>query len=229
MSSGYGFAAFAGGVTWIGQPRQTRGTNGRKPRTVVNFSVAVSKDRFNEETKEWEQDAGGKYYESVTAFGRLADNIIASLKPGDRVVVIGDRDPKPPYTDRNGRRRRIEDRELDGSGPLLAIYPPCGQLIGSDGHVDGNVTPWGIVGGTGFSGLSSSRIAGLGLAASHCFCTWAALMPVSRSFPCPSSSSSESVDPPEMTSSPSSSSGFELESASAADLTHCLIASSQSF
>lgn len=124
MSSGYGFAAFTGGVTWIGQPRQTRGTNGRKPRTVVNFSVAVSKDRYNEETKEWEQDAGGKYYESVTAFGRLADNIIASLKPGDRVVVIGDRDPKPPYTDRNGVQHENENQiTARAVGPDLSMWP----------------------------------------------------------------------------------------------------------
>lgn len=124
MSSGYGFAAIAGGVTWIGQPRQTRGINGRKPRTVVNFSVAVSKDRFNEETKEWEQDAGGKYYESVTAFGRLADNIIASLKPGDRVVVIGDRDPKPQYTDRNGVQHENENQiTARAVGPDLSMWP----------------------------------------------------------------------------------------------------------
>lgn len=134
MSSGYGFAAFSGGVTWIGEPRQTKGGNGYKPRTVVNFSVAVSKDRYNNETKEWEQDAGGKYYESVTAFGRLADNIIASLKPGDRVVVIGERDPKPPYTDRNGVQHENENQVTAKSvGPDLSMWPWTNNRPSNDG------------------------------------------------------------------------------------------------
>ncbi len=134
MSSGYGFAAFSGGVTWIGEPRQTKGNGNYKPRTVVNFSVAVSKDRYNEDTKQWEQDAGGKYYESVTAFGRLADNIIASLKPGDRVVVIGERDPKPAYQDRNGVQHENENQvTAKAVGPDLSMWPWSNNRPGNGG------------------------------------------------------------------------------------------------
>lgn len=123
MSSGYGFASFSGGVTWIGEPRQTKGRNGKKPQTVLNFSVAVSKDRFNNETQQWEQDAGGKYYESVTAFGRLADNIIKSLKPGSRVIVQGERDPKPDYTDSKGVEHQNENQVVAKSvGPDLSMW-----------------------------------------------------------------------------------------------------------
>ena len=119
MSSGRGHADFVGGVTWIGSPRKTN-----SGKSVVNISVAVSEDRFDEDSKEWVQDGNGKYYESVTVFGRLADNVVASLKPGDRVAVQGSRHPKPKYTDKNGVEHENENQVIADSVALdLKIYP----------------------------------------------------------------------------------------------------------
>jgi single-stranded DNA-binding protein len=118
MSSGYGFAAFNGGVTWIGEPRKTKAG-----KTVVNFSVAVSKDRKNDDGT-WTQDGGGKYFESVTAFGRLADNVLTTFKPGDRVIVIGERDPKPSYTDGKGVEHQNENQvTAKAVGPNVEMWP----------------------------------------------------------------------------------------------------------
>jgi single-stranded DNA-binding protein len=103
----------------MGEPRKTH-----KGKTVINFSVVVSKDKFNQETNTWENDAGGKYYESVTAFGRLADNIIKSFKPGDRVIVQGERVPKPDYTDSKGVEHQNENQvNANAVGPDLEMWP----------------------------------------------------------------------------------------------------------
>ena len=124
MSSGFGDATFSGGVTWIGEPRQTKGYNGKPPRTVINLSVAVSKDKFNSETNQWDQDAGGKYYVSVAAFGHIADNVIKSFKPGDRVLVHGRIEPKPDYTDSKGVEHQNEWQLIaDDIGASLSIWP----------------------------------------------------------------------------------------------------------
>lgn len=133
MSSGRGYANFVGGVTWIGTPRKTN-----SGKSVVNISVAVSEDRFDDETKEWVQDGNGKYFESVTIFGRMADNIVASLKPGDRVAVQGPRHPKPKYTDKNGVEHDNENQVIADSVALdLTIYPAhFDRPAGRGGHGD---------------------------------------------------------------------------------------------
>ena len=118
MSSGFGFAAFTGGVTWIGEPRKTKAG-----KTVINISVAASEDKRNEDGS-WTQEGNGKYYESVTAFGRLADNIVKTFKPGDRVVVLGHRHPKPDYTDSKGNEHVNENQVVAESvGPDLNMWP----------------------------------------------------------------------------------------------------------
>ena len=86
-----------GGITWIGEVRTTN-----SGKAVVNLSVAVSKDKFNPDTKTWENGAGGTYYESVVVFGPAANRIPETFQKGDRVIVSGSRDPKPEWTDKDG-------------------------------------------------------------------------------------------------------------------------------
>ena len=119
MSSGYESTTFHGGITFIGEKRQTM-----KGDTVVNISVAVSKDKFNEDTHQWDQDAGGKYYNSVVIYGRTADNVLATFKPGDHVIVEGERVPKPPYTDKRGVKHENESEIVAKAiGPNLDMWP----------------------------------------------------------------------------------------------------------
>lgn len=86
-----------GGITWIGEVRTTN-----TGKSVVNLSVAVSKDKFNPDTKTWENGAGGTYYESVVVFGPAANRIPETFQKGDRIIVSGSRDPKPEWTDKDG-------------------------------------------------------------------------------------------------------------------------------
>ena len=82
----------------------------------------MSKDRFNKETNSWENDVE-KFYDSMTAFGRLADNIIASLKPGDHVIGTGERRAKPEWTDKNGQVHSNDTQiVLRALGPDLNMY-----------------------------------------------------------------------------------------------------------
>lgn len=93
-----------GGVTWIGDARKTK-----DGKTVVNIGVVVGFDKRNEDGT-WEQNGNGKYYESLTLYGKLADHAIETFKPGDRIIASGDRVPKPDYTDKNGVEHTDENQ-----------------------------------------------------------------------------------------------------------------------
>lgn len=117
-----------GAITYISEPRKTH-----KGKTVVNLSIVIEKDKYNDETKQWER-AGDedKTYWSATAFGRLADNLLASAKPGDRVVGNGDVQPKPTYTDRNGVEHKNEAQIiLRALGPDWNMWPTTVNKNGS--------------------------------------------------------------------------------------------------
>ena len=67
---------------------------------VINFSVATSQRRFNEATKEWED--GGTIWTSLTAWGKVAEDIAEHVKVGDVVLVDAHMTYKAKYTNKEG-------------------------------------------------------------------------------------------------------------------------------
>lgn len=65
---------------------------------VVDFSVAVTPRKKDGDG--WKD--GETVWHHVTVWGKLAENVAASLKVGDRVVIIGRSDIKAGYTNRDG-------------------------------------------------------------------------------------------------------------------------------
>lgn len=98
MASIHASQIIVGTVGNIYEPR----TVGKENRTVVDFSVAVTPRKRNLEG-EWED--GETYWVNCTAWQRLAENIVATWKKGDRVFVYGRTEMKPGYTDKEGVER----------------------------------------------------------------------------------------------------------------------------
>lgn len=71
---------------------------GKQNTPVVDFSVAVTPRK--QVDGEWTD--GDTYWVTVTAWNRLAENVVASFKSGDRVFAIGRMEMKPGYTNREG-------------------------------------------------------------------------------------------------------------------------------
>jgi single-strand DNA-binding protein len=63
-------------------------TVGEKNVSVVNFKMAISKRVRDPQTDEWGD--GEPEFLSVTAWGRLADNVVTSFNKGDKVFAVGD-------------------------------------------------------------------------------------------------------------------------------------------
>jgi len=61
-------------------------TEAGKP--FARFSVAVNDRRYDEEAKQWE-NTGDPVFHRATVFGRQAENVAASLRKGDTVIVSG--------------------------------------------------------------------------------------------------------------------------------------------
>lgn len=81
----------------VGRVNELR-TVGSKNTAVLDFAVAVTPRVKNGDN--WED--GETYWVSVTAWDKLAENIAASFKVGDRVFVHGRVDMKPGYTNKEG-------------------------------------------------------------------------------------------------------------------------------
>ena len=73
-------------------------TVGQKQQSVLDFSVA-STPRKNVDG-EWVD--GTTNWTTITVWGRLADNVSASLKKGDRVIAYGREEMKDGYTNKEG-------------------------------------------------------------------------------------------------------------------------------
>lgn len=73
-------------------------TVGKDNLEVIDFTVAVTPRKKVD--GEWTD--GETYWSTITAWGKLAKNIEASLKPGDRVMLKGRTEMKDGYTNKEG-------------------------------------------------------------------------------------------------------------------------------
>lgn len=73
-------------------------TVGAENRSVIDFTVAVTpRERDGNDWKD-----GTTSWNNVTVWSKLADNVAASLRSGDRVIVHGREETKAPYEKKDG-------------------------------------------------------------------------------------------------------------------------------
>lgn len=82
---------------------------------VASFTLAFSQDRKDEHTGEWVTER--REFVRCSAWKQLAENIAASLKKGDEVVVTGRRYVRE--YDHQGTRRYSVEMSVDAIGPSL--------------------------------------------------------------------------------------------------------------
>lgn len=92
------FEVFTGRVGRIGELKEF-GDNG----CVLNFSVAESLRKKNNQTQQWEDVA--TIWTEVTLFGDEARNFLRSVKPGTFVTVVGTRTARE-YTPKDSTEKR---------------------------------------------------------------------------------------------------------------------------
>jgi single-strand DNA-binding protein len=86
---------------------------------VVKFSVAVNRQRKDQQTGKWE-DAGTDFHR-VTAWQYLAENVAATLQKGMRVVVIGDLRQDHWKDEKSGENRSAWSVHALAVGPDLTF------------------------------------------------------------------------------------------------------------
>lgn len=74
---------------------------GKDNRAVVDFSVAVTPQVRDGDN--WKD--GNTLWNNCTAWGKMAENIVNTFKPGDRVILSGDETMSDGYTDKDGNER----------------------------------------------------------------------------------------------------------------------------
>ena len=73
-------------------------TVGADNRSVIDFTVAVTpRERDGNDWKD-----GTTSWNNVTVWGKLADNVASSVRPGDRVIVHGREETKAPFEKKDG-------------------------------------------------------------------------------------------------------------------------------
>ena len=87
--------------------------------TVVNLRVASNTRRFDRESGEFKD--GDPMYIGVTCWRALASNVLASLRKGDSVVVLG-RLLMRSYDAKEGGRRTIYEIDAISIGPDLCRW-----------------------------------------------------------------------------------------------------------
>lgn len=96
----------------IGSEPELRFTNGGK--AVVGFSLAIS-DKWKDRDGEWQEESA---WLRVTAWDELAENAVASLNKGDRVIVTGKLSIRT-YTNRDDEEKTSVEIKADDIGVSL--------------------------------------------------------------------------------------------------------------
>lgn len=87
---------------------------------VVNFRVASNSRRFDRESGEFRD--GDPMYIGVTCWRGLAGNVLASLRKGDSVVVLG-KFLMRSYEAKDGGQRTVYEIDAVSVGPDLSRWP----------------------------------------------------------------------------------------------------------
>lgn len=127
---------------------EVRNTNSGS--TVCKVTVAANPRTFNKDKNEWE-DGEAVYWEGL-AFAKFADNIAASFRKGDRVIIVGTAKTES-WTDKESGLRRTKTTvmlddiglspfwgAINRGGNAQAAAGAAGGEWGTDSSFD--ATPW---------------------------------------------------------------------------------------
>jgi single-strand DNA-binding protein len=98
----------------VADPTQRSTANGA---TVVGFRVASSGRKFDKASGEFRD--GDTMYMAVSCWRALGGHVLATLRKGDSVIVLG-RLLHRTYDDKEGNRRSVHEMDAIAVGPDLA-------------------------------------------------------------------------------------------------------------
>jgi len=86
-------------------------------KQTTNFSVAVNRSWRNQQSNEWEERTS---FFNVVTWGNLAENVVASLHKGMRVVLTGRLEQRSWETEQ-GEKRSVVEIVAEEVGPSLVF------------------------------------------------------------------------------------------------------------
>lgn len=104
-----------GNITHEIAEKDLRNANGN---SVINLNVASTPSKFNKDTGKMEQDESNTVFWRLAIWRKQAENVLASLKKGQRVIAQG-RVKANNWTDDNGAKRHDLVLEVTEIGPSL--------------------------------------------------------------------------------------------------------------
>jgi|TARA_R110000803_G_scaffold24565_6_gene59162 single-strand DNA-binding protein len=87
---------------------------------VVNITIASTPSKFNKLTSQW--DDGQTLFMRATAWRAMAEQVVATMKKGDKVIGIG-KLVAESYTDKEGNERTSTRLDLESVGIDLSRVP----------------------------------------------------------------------------------------------------------
>jgi single-strand DNA-binding protein len=96
---------------------------------VANFTVASTPQRYNSQTKEYED--GDALFMRCSIWKGPAENVVESLTKGQRVIVTGRMKTKS-WEDPEGNKRSNIELEVDEMGPSLKFGTASFSKTGRD-------------------------------------------------------------------------------------------------
>ena len=134
-----------GNITHDVKQEDLRNANGN---SVINLNVAATPSKFNKDTGKMEQDDDNTVFWRLAIWRKQAENVLASLKKGQRVIAQG-RVKANNWTDNNGAKRHDMVLEVIEIGPSV-LFGTVGEFTKTVGG--GN---WGNNSGSYFGGKDS--------------------------------------------------------------------------
>ncbi len=109
-------------------------------KAVTEFSVADTPRRLNQASGQWEE--GETNWFRVTIWDQYAQNVAASLKKGDQVIVTG-RITTDRFTDKNNETRTAQKVLADHVAPTLRFATARIEKVRSGNNGGGQVAQGG--------------------------------------------------------------------------------------
>lgn len=110
---------------------------GKDKTAVVDFSMAITPRK--RQGDDWVD--GETYWVNVTAWGKLAENVEASFKSGDRIFVYGRTEMKESYTNREGEKMPARPIVVADYAGLEISYAPAESKRTRGGSSGGSSNP----------------------------------------------------------------------------------------
>lgn len=95
---------------------------------VANFTIASTARKFNRQSNEWEDKTTRFWNCSAWNAGKLtlAENVVETLKKGDKVLAYGEIEPRD-FETREGEKRSVVELRIESIGKNLTFHKATAQ------------------------------------------------------------------------------------------------------